>query len=1589
MNLQIKGIVSGVANGLKLSLPAALLIEAISNLQIIHIILRVIFHHAKFPAITVQTKYIIKLTAITGSYNEFISLWSDHLSRGLLPLILTYLIFHILFFVIMLILARRRTKDKLKKPLRVLAVLYLVHSRILFFIIQYYLYGLIQTNFNIDNEGTIYFSKAKQGEMASCIALSLINFGLCVARELFIVQINKSKNAYAVKSSMLHLNALIQKQVALCCYFFIAKTSSCGLVSFIIHFLCSVSACSILYLKLPFYNMKVLKMSIVANAAILALTFTLFLSLFRDLLPSIEFVTWIMLPLFIKGFLLCFELLFKRIMKTRQNIPEREIHFSILLKAYGFGYIPEIKEADKYPYGSIISTASLKHNGASIVQLQEEKGKKEHKYNAYSRVMERLRLTEIENPKSPILLLFKANIWLKKLNNTSRAMSLIKRTELLKLTTAEKNSVDDLKADLRESQAGENQSKLTLLQYFKYKDLATLIKDNIHQEVQSHLSFWQEMQNRDLDMRKMILLARSAVKLSRKVEKRWQSFRQELASYCIHSSLLYAAYCSILLESPKKAETLLEKALNIRNIASIKHPLDLYSDEVVILFIGFDEKKMGCILDASGSLEGMFQVDRSQVIGRNFTTLLPSIFAKKFQRILQTYIQSSDLGSNNVIKTYGKTTSNELFELELEIRFSQYNQQEMRLLVRLKRLFNPKPRLIVNTAGVVIEYSPSVHEVFGTQNSSISEFRLVDIFPQFRMINKAYNMVYGNLDDTMGSETPLRSTYTKNTILLGQLPVNTVETDLNLVSSPRESQPLVIRSSRKNSSCLGRRSLRSPTSKVSVSLEKAKEICDRFDQGGKLKAGDISVSTLFSLKSTDEYDIKIEAFAEDHGIYKIVTILDSSIKRRDSKKNTVISRSDTRTYLESPKKPEDTFADDFPVAEEDIEFNLFQADLEMKSPTYPEKSSARMKDLIKRMETVHSKSEIPEEEKLNNNRRKKKLEIRSEGESSIGSLSKESKFMSTMTHLLKRKQTLPVMKLFPAFLYAAMIFVSALIGFNFVYYKQSMNQSNVDIQVIDIANQRMCEATRNLQFTLLIWARAIGLRSSNAFPYLKTELTAGIVKMNQQNINLEKLISSAGGQSFLQEMFKRDIDFWSVDKNISSPTGLRDSFMATSVLVNKMNKLSKAQTLAQLLKTTETIYIVNSTANGYLVGSKKTIDLTRKLFTSTIQTNIQNLNIFLVCQILALFSLCCLFLVITILVLRSYRQLFQALLKIEDHQALNRVYQLQKMKTLMEEDIQRRKFASLVVTFFDQTQTVTGAHHSRKLSFYNKSQKASKRNLAFQLISYCILALLLIGGVIALSTSSMTRSEERFKIIMKLGNQLDLLTNAKFVLYESISVFYETLIFQNTPTILFLNTAPENILKQAIANIENLNSRMITEFSSLGEGIADPVINELLNTNKLCDLVQSTHNSSCLRSVAGSDLGLLNVVKQYQARYSNFYGSYKANPTISSIKKILTSFESDQSYDTFTLEAGFDFLIKYILSEVNDRVLYFTRDELYLRCGVWIFIVFTTIMLRVIIIKKFEHIYLMRLHILKTTTVKILNENKALNFYLSTKYLRE
>ena len=1583
MNLQVKGFVSEVASGLKLSLPAALLIEAISNLQTIHIIFRVIFDNAKFRAITVQTKYVIKLTALTGSYNEFISLWSDYLSRGLLPLILTYFIFHIFFFVIMLILARRRTKDKLKKPLRVMAILYLLHSRILFFIIQYYLYGLIPTIFNIDNEEALYFNQARQGEMAFCITLSVINFCFCVVRELFLMQINQDKNAYAVKSSMLHLNALIHKQVALCCYFFITKTPSCGVVSFIVHLLCNLSACRILYFKLPFYNMKVLKMSIVANATILALTFTLFLSLFKDLLPSIEFVIWIIPPLFVKSFLLGFEALFKRIMKTRQKIPEREIHYSILLKEYGFGYIPEVQESDKYSYGSIISTASLMYNGASIAQLQEEKGKGKYIYNVYLHVMQRLRLIETENSRSPILLLFKAKIWLKKLNNISRAMALIKRAESLKLTTVERNSLDDLKESLRDSQVGEDQSKLTLLQYFKHKELATLIKDNIHHELQSHLSFWQEMQNRNLDMRKIILFAENAVKLSQKVEKQWQSYRKELASYCIHSSLLYAAYCSILLECPKKGEVLLEKALSIRNISSIKHPLDIYSDEVAVIFIGFDDKRIGCILNASGSLEGMFQIDRDQIIGRNFTILFPNIFAKKFQKMLQTFIQSNDPITNDVIKTYGKTTSNELFELELEIRFSQYNQQEMRLLVLLKKLCNPKPRLIINTAGVVIEYSPSVHKMFGTQNLNISEFRLADVFSQFRIINKAYNVVHGNLDDTIGSEAP-QSAYYKN---VNQLPVTTtVETDLNLISSPRESQPLVLNSSRRDSSRFRRTSLLSPRTKPTLSLEEAKEICDRYDQRGKLKAEDMCPSTL--LRPMDEYDIKIEAFAEDHGIYKIVTILDSSIKRGGSRKKTVTSKPDAR-LPGSPKKPEDTLADTPLVAEQDTDFDFYQTDFEVKSPTYPEKSPTRLKELTRRIETIYSKSEIPEDEELNNKRRKKKLEIRSEGESSVGTLSKESKFMSAMAHLLKKEHTPPVVKLFPALLCIVMVFVSTLIAFNFMYYKQSMNQSNFDIQVIDIANQRMCEATRNLQWTLLIWARAIGLRSSAAFPLLKTELATGIIKMNQQNINLAELISFAGGQSFLQEMFKKDIDFWSVDKNISSPTGLRDSFMATSILVNKMTKLSQAKTLPQLLESNETIYIINSTANGYLVGSKKAIELTKNLFTSTVQMNISNLNIFLLCQMLALFSLCCLFLVIAALVVRSYKQLFQALLKIEEHQGLRRVHQLQKMKSLMEEDIQRRKFASLVVAFFDQIYTGTVAPPSKKLSFYNKSQKASKRNLIFQLLAYCIFALLLIGGVIALSTSSLLRSEKRFETLMVLGNQLDLLTNAKFLLYESSSVFYETLIFKDASTILFLNTAPEDILKQTIVDMGNSNSRIIAGFSSFGEGIADPIINGVLNTNKLCDLLQGTDNLICLKSLAGSDLGLLSVVKQYQLRYSNFYDSYKANSTTNNIKTILTNFESDQVYDSFTLEAGFNLLITYILSEVNAKVEHFTDDELYFRCGIWIFIVFTTIMIRFIIIKKFEHICLMRLHILKTTTVKILNENKALNFYLSTKYLRE
>ena len=133
---------------------------------------------------------------------------------------------------------------------------YVVHSRVLFFIIQMFLFFFLRSVSQVSGEDNII----RRTIWAIFTALfSIINLGLAVLKEFMLYQTMKAKSFYSVKNNMYHQIILVYKTTTL---LLDSYSNSGGIIleiSSALHVLFAIVMLYVLFRTLPFYEFKVLE----------------------------------------------------------------------------------------------------------------------------------------------------------------------------------------------------------------------------------------------------------------------------------------------------------------------------------------------------------------------------------------------------------------------------------------------------------------------------------------------------------------------------------------------------------------------------------------------------------------------------------------------------------------------------------------------------------------------------------------------------------------------------------------------------------------------------------------------------------------------------------------------------------------------------------------------------------------------------------------------------------------------------------------------------------------------------------------------------------------------------------------------------------------------------------------------------------------------------------------------------------------------------------------------------------------------------------------------------------------------------------
>ena len=534
----LRSTISQSSRTVKTALPFTLTISVISSLQVLYLILKMAFpvsKHEQYPlfdAIRILTAYVSDVQAylpLCSTTEKSLMAW------GMLT---GYLIIHVGVLIVLLIYLAFNGPERGGIYAELLNRASLIHSRVLFFIIHYFLLGVMAQfkKCKLEERHVFYCSREY---LILTILLVCVNMGLAIIKECLMYQVNcRGKNTYAVKDNLYYKIILMHKSLIIILYFLTEDRHYSVTILAVANVLISGVSIALLYTKLPFYNILVLKLSLISSGVALAFSLFHIVSLTGLNQFWLDFTWLILTALFLKTLLAVFDRLLDRVRHGVIKSPEEALLYVSLLKQAQFGYLPNTPFPFKTDRNVIIAYGLFvdqKTSSPSLANLKKAGNKKHHKALIYTYILERMSNLADKNPNSKLLLLSMADICLMKLENIPRALEHIRQLERCSLPIYLRNSLDDLNCSFKKKQAikhysdtqrGSKDDHLRLLEYFESRDATKILMEHIRHEVDKHLEFWDEIRRGVTDVKKTLDIACEIDILSREIKTQWMKQSQ-------------------------------------------------------------------------------------------------------------------------------------------------------------------------------------------------------------------------------------------------------------------------------------------------------------------------------------------------------------------------------------------------------------------------------------------------------------------------------------------------------------------------------------------------------------------------------------------------------------------------------------------------------------------------------------------------------------------------------------------------------------------------------------------------------------------------------------------------------------------------------------------------------------------------------------------------------------------------------------------------------------------------------------------------------------------------------------------------------
>ena len=1598
----------------KFDLPITTLVvfEVLSSLQILQAPLRAVFQSAASYK-SVAIGFYKDISFITGIINTNNFTITDQLLQPIWSCIVVYFALHLLIIITIILYYGHFKRRANKRIMNAVNISYLFHSRIAFFLIQAFFFLFLESFTDVRNSSNHKILYQSSWFIITVI-LSVFNVTLAFVKEFILYQFSKAKNFTGIKTNLYHQIALVYKTVSLILSFFDQKKAM--EVNSIISLFLSMALVYILYSRLPFYNLTVLKTTTVMTAIILSCSTMFFLNIFvtdRTALNGLQVFFFLFPLLMIKILLSILKIAFQRILKGGSKSPAQVLHLAILIELAS-----EEEQFSSRSRKAAFPDLYMLNQTLNIdldpgIQINSQAAE-ENKVLKLSKCM--IAILEdalLVNPDSELLLINMAEIYFYKLHNIPKAIEFIKKLEAETPSIAARTFIEDFYSDFKNAHMNEyfdTEDQLELVEYFKYSEETEIMKTKIMKEIGLHLSFWTEIKDKKIDVKKIIKYSVSIDKLFNKIDSHFTRQNNGFKQQFVQAVLMCAVYLDKIRSLPIEGFKMVQRFQMIRQNVIHRNGFNIHSGTKALVMISLDKRNVGEILEASGSTESLFGTKKKKLVGSNFGCLFANDIAKTHQYFVQQFAKAPDHKLDHKVKTYGKTADGDLFELEAHFILYPHLKKEISIMVLFQKLSDPQSLIIIDYDNSVVDCSNQLEKAFHEEKLNISTAKLAqDLNSQLGLVYQAFDIIHKVEAGVQGAITGLAREKAQGLIYNKTenfsspksgfnspttMQTNVEKMNITFLSEGDDQQRLMrdsIYSPKFFSKSVFFRDRNSPGRKFGdeMPIAKARDVFDKYSAGN---------STPFVLEDSRGENIKVKitanvqvsVFALEGITYRVINVTDPK------EEGATMKKARKEKIPSEGSKSSKTFGDEFEaILERDVEVieeitNIDQCQSEFNpvaTPTalpHPNKSQEAPIESYGNTESVHILRFDPNKPKKS----KAKQDHEGHQASATSSVIKEAKVTRAINEITKSTKIQPSLRNVFIMVYVILICMMVLAAANFHLTNDSIRSVESSVEIVNLATIRLQYGIKVLQFTILLYSASVGLSSYSAqtIATFKYTLIDDISRLKTQNDALKTAVSYMKEKSLLDRAFTKNINFMTPIINGETYYRELDTFTANDILYNKYIVLSKFTDIRQLAAKDDILYTFNNTANDYLISSQNIIEGTEIYLKALISRNLFNLKIILSIEAFVLVLLSFVLITPLFIITRAYNRLFRALIKIKEELILERINQLLKAKSLFSEDVDTLSFYNLSIDTINASEPKRSAKKVKNIDVFTNNRTYITSGVTQYLFKIVIIPLLLSIAFEIFFGINLLESISTFNSFEKMNNQITSLNGASYQADLFICVFAFYFIFPAKYNFRVYNQLPSTQLQPPLDKLRNFNEEFTDLF--LTDDTVAPVIEDVLK-GPLCKYVHEQFIPDCLIATKGETSGLLGINSDYIQASNELLTSIAAATSVGAAVQLIAKYNAAVMSDITVVKEIYPAIVNHIVSNLNQKANSTLNRGAGFFVAIIVFALIYQLFIYMVPIRRLSKIDNGRRMVLKVIPYNIIEESKVLNFYLVNEFKHE